>query len=109
MNRILKAANAKAILIEKETGKEVIAIRVFHNCLCIYFTKGSCRFFSKEKLDWGFTGAIYFVTNNFHKTKLSKRLVEQYNNVINWTSEYIEASYVQKLWLQLEYKIKYSN
>lgn len=108
MNRVFRMVNAKALNIEEEINKEVIAIRVFHNCLCIYFKKGSCKFFSKEGLDWGVTGAIYFVTNKFNISSMSKRLVEQYESLIKWTAEYVDASYIRRLWLQLEYKIKYS-
>jgi hypothetical protein len=101
-------ANAWASNMQDKINKEVIAIRVFHNCLCVYFKQGSCRFFSKEGLDWGITGSIYFITNNFNINNISTRLLEQYKSLIMWTAEYINANYVRRLWLQLEYKIKYS-
>lgn len=107
MKRIFKIANALALKIQEETGKEVIAIRVFNNCLCLYFAKGSCRFYSKQGLDWGSNNLCYFITNNFNKNKLSIRLVEQYTNLINWTEEYINSNYIQRLWLNIEYSIKY--
>lgn len=108
MKRIFKIANTLAKTIQEETGKEVIAIRVFTNCLCIYFAKGSCKFYSKKGLDWGSPNLCYFITTNFNKNKISNRLIEQYNNLINWTEEYINSSYIQRLWLNLEYSIKYS-
>jgi hypothetical protein len=108
MNRIFRMAEAKADLIEEASGKEVIAIRTFNNCLCVYFLKGGCKFFSKDKLDWGKNDKVYFITKKFSIKKMSSRLIEQFNPLINWTSEYIESGYPEKLWLQLEYNIKYA-
>lgn len=107
-SRVFRMANELSLGIEEESGKEVIAIRVFHNCLCMYFKKGSCKFYSKRGLDWGFTGAIYFITNKFSLVNIPQKLLEEYKNLIMWTSEYANANRIQKLWLQLEYKIKYT-
>jgi hypothetical protein len=108
MNRLFRMVEAKAQLIKEATGKEVIAIRTFNNCLCVYFLTGGCRFFSKDKLDWGKNDKVYFITKEFNTLKVSKRLFEQYNCLITWTSHYIESGYPEKLWLQLEYNIKYA-
>lgn len=109
MNRVFRMANQLSTTIEEETNREVIAIRVFHNCLCMYFKKGGCKFFSKQSKDWGVTGSVYFITNKFSLQNMTQRLLDQYTPLITWTSEYINANRVQRLWLQLEYKIKYSN
>lgn len=107
MNRLFKRLNILVKQVKEETGKEVVAIRVFDNCLCLYFAKGSCRFYSKQGLNWGKVGAIYFPTDTFNRNSFSKRLVEQFNNLIGWTEEYISANPIQRLWLLTEYRIKY--
>lgn len=107
MNKMFKIVNAFALQVGEELNKEIVAIRVFNNCLVLYFTKGSCRFYSKKNIDWGNTGTCYFITNNFNRLTISKRLEEQYEFLINWTIEYINANYVERLWLAIEYNIKY--
>jgi len=107
MTKIFKLVNALALTISQETGKEVIAIRVFSNCLCIYFLKGSCRFCSKHSIYWGEPGNCYFTTSNFNALNASPKLKQQFGNLLTWTEEYINANYIQKMWLILEYNIKY--
>lgn len=106
--KIFDIANNFAKIVEEETHKEVVAIRVFTNCLCVYFTKGNgCRFYSKQTINWGKVGTCYFITNAFNKAQVPFKLTQEYTHLLNWTEEYTFSNYLEKVWLKLEYKIKY--
>jgi hypothetical protein len=108
MRRLLKQTNEFAREVERELGKNVVAVRVFDNSLLLYFDKGSCEFYSKSGLDWGSVGHIYFVTTNFNVDKLSARLKEQYNTLIQWTKDYVEGNIISRFLLTLQYTTQYA-
>lgn len=59
--------------VKQELNRVVTRVRVFSNCLLLYFENGSPRFYSKKGEDWGSTGSDYFVT---------EVLSEMYNKMI---------------------------
>ena len=100
--------NDLAKRIKEELGQVVLAIRVYSNCLLLYFKSGAVRFYSKRNKDWGRVGKIFFVTVNFNPQNLSKKLREEFKELIEWTKRWVEASSLSKLILNLEYNIKFS-
>lgn len=108
MRRYLIQANTLAKQIEQEEGKTVVGVRVFSNTLLLYFSEGKCLFRSKEGLNWGPTGSMYFPTINFRVSSISKRLHSQYKDLIQWTKDYVEGSIFAKIFLLMEYTAKYA-
>jgi len=104
--KILDKIDKLAIKVEQEIGKKVKAVRVFTNCLCLYLENGATRFYSKMNQAWGKTGNVYFVTKNFSKDTLPKSLRREFKSLIEWTQYWVEGT-ASKLWLTLEYNIKY--
>lgn len=47
--------------VRRELNRVVTRVRVFTNCLLLYFENGSPRFYSKKGENWGDTGSDYFV------------------------------------------------
>lgn len=108
MKKILENLNKMSEDLLEKTGNRIVAVRIFSNCLCVYFDKGSCRFYSKKNFDWGKVGKIYFSTFNFERKDISKKLWEEFENLIKWYEEWKGASYIHRLHLLLEYNIKYA-
>ena len=104
----LNQINKLAKEIKKELNKNLVAVRVFSNCLLLYFDKGRVRFYSKKNKDWGNVGTVFFVTENFNVDKLSKTLRKRHTELIKWTTEYVESHCdIARLWLYLQYHIRY--
>jgi len=104
--KILNKVNKFARQLKSKLNKKVVAVRVFTNCLCVYFDNGLTKFFSKMNQTWGNTGNIYFVTDNFQKENLPSKLIEEFYDLIQWTEYWVHGT-TNKLWLRLEYNIKF--
>lgn len=110
MRKTLNNINKLYSKVLNELGKQVVGVRVFANCLLLYFEKGSCRFYSKMGLDWGSIGSLYFVSNNLHTETITNKFYEEYEALINWYEEYTNTNNIfYKLWLMLVYNIKFEN
>ena len=103
----IKKVNKLAIRLKKEFNKRVVAIRVFTNCLCLYFQNGGTRFYSKMNQAWGKVGNIYFVTYEFNKDSVPSKLANEFHELFNWAQQWSVANFASKLWLTLEYNLKY--
>lgn len=108
MKRTIEKLNNIAETFYEKTGRKVIAAQVFTNCLCLYFNKNGCRFFTKKGFNWGSVGSVYFVTINYSRESISKKLWSKHESLIKWFEEWSDATYVRRLWLMVEYNIRYS-
>jgi len=104
--RILRRVNEFAHKVRENLGKKVVAVRVFTNCLCVYFENGATRFFSKMNMSWGKVGSVYFVTDYFRRESLPSKLSKEFQGLIEWTQYWVDGT-ANKLWLTLEYNIKH--
>lgn len=108
MKKILNELNKLASDLLEKTGRKVVSAQVFTNCLCLYFEKGGCKFYSKKGFDWGSVGSMYFTTLDYSRKSISKKLWAEYESLIKWYEEWNSASHVRRLWLLLEYNIRYA-
>lgn len=109
IRRILTRVNKLAREAGKELDKKIIGVRVMAHVLLLYFKGGSTRFYTKGGKDWGKTGSMYIVTDNYDTANFSKRMWQQFKDIINWTGYYINATLPgQRFGLMLEWNIKYS-
>lgn len=104
--RILNRVNEFARKVKEESNKTVVAVRVFTNCLCVYFDNGATKFYSKMQQAWGNVGNVYFVTQTFNRKFLPARLVEEFRSLVEWTQYWVDGK-SNRLWLTLEYNIKH--
>ena len=108
MNRKINRLNNISKEFLETSGRKVVAARVFTNCLCLYFDRGGCRFYSKKGFNWGNVGQIYFTTYKYDRASISKKLWSEFGNLIKWFEEYSNAPNYNKIGLLLEYTIKYA-
>ena len=108
MNKILRRLNKLAEDLLEKTGRKVVAARVFTNCLCLYFENGATKFFTKKGFDWGSVGRVYFTTVNYTRKAISAKLWKEHESLIKWYEEYQSATRVRRLWLLMEYNIRYA-
>lgn len=103
---MIKQIKALVSRVKQELGKTVVTVRVFSNCLLLYFENGATRFYSKLGLNWGSIGKVYFVPET-SKEVFSQRLIEQYAPLIEWHEAYYSTNnWLYKLWLILVYNTR---
>lgn len=93
---MIRHINALAKRLNKETGKTLIGVRVFDNCLLCYFDKNSCRFISKEGFNWGPIGSFYIPTTTYSKNKMTHRIQKQFPNVVKWVDKYVNSDLITR-------------
>ena len=109
IRRTLKRVNTLARSAGEQLNRTVIGVRVMAHCLLLYFKGGSTRFYSKNGQDWGKTGSMYIVTDNYDRSYFSKRMWQQFKSIIDWTEYYINAdNFGHRVGLMLEWNIKFS-
>ena len=105
---MFKKINKFAKQVGEELGRTITGIRVMANCLLLYFDKGSCRFYSKKGMQWGNIGTMYIVPCNFNRETITKRMWVQFEDLIKWTEQWIHASFTERLWLRIEYNMRFA-
>lgn len=108
MKKILSELNKLAKKLLKLKGRKLVGARVFTNCLCLYFSTGGCLFYSKKGFNWGTVGSMYFTTLDYNRQDISIKLWDEHESLIKWYEEWDSASYARRLWLLMEYNIRYN-
>lgn len=95
---MIRQINKLAEDLYQQTGKVLIGVRVFDNCLLCYFQNNSCRFISKENKYWGEVGSFYLPTVTYSRANVTSRIQEQFPGVIKWMEDYLESNKITR-WL----------
>ena len=104
---MIRQANELAKKLYKKTGKKLIGIRVFDNCLLCYFEGASGRYVSKEGKQWGSIGSFYIPSINYSRTSMTLRICEQFPGVIRWMDDYVQSNPLTRWLMRLNKKQKY--
>ena len=104
---MIKQTNKLAEKLHKETGKVLIGVRVFDNCLLCYFSNNSGRFVSKDGEYWGETGLFYIPSVNYSRSNITLKIAEQFPSVVRWMDDYVNSNRITKWLMRLNKKQSY--
>ena len=104
---MVEQANALAQQLKHETGKTLIGIRVFDNCLLCYFSNHSGRFVSKNGFNWGPVGSFYIPSINYSKETIPNKILDEFPNVIRWVEDYLQGNFITKWLMKFNRKQSY--
>lgn len=104
---MIRQVNKLAEDLNNKTGKVLIGVWVFDNCLLCYFEGHSSKFVSKEGQYWGPADRFYIPSINYSRNRMTLTICDRFPSVVRWMDDYVNSNPITKWFMKLNKKQRY--